>query len=405
MTLQKKIRDKFPFFKNNQGIYFDNAATTQKPNVVIERIINFYKTENSNVHRSLHKTGVHNTEEFEKSREAIKDFIGAESSDEIVFTSGTTDSINIIASSFFKKTLKHGDEILISPIEHHSNILPWQNLIKETGAKIKTIPIKADLTYDYGEIQKLLKRRSVKLLVIHHVSNVTGITQNIKQLIDEATKSAVRVVVDGAQAVAHEKINVKKLGCDFYCFSGHKMFGPTGTGVLFGKKELLSQISPYKFGGGMVKNVGINKSTWLQSPYKFEAGTQNIAGVLGLGKAVEFIQELGIDLIKKIETEIMTCMVEELKTIPGIQIYGDEKRTIPIFSFNIKNIHHYDLTALLAENNVLTRSGHLCNQPLMSYLNIDGCVRVSLAFYNTPEEINCFILTLKKVISFLKNNK
>ena len=398
----ENIAKLFPFFEKwgKDIIYFDNAATTQKPSVVLNSISDFYTTNNSNIHRSSHNLGFAATEKYESARSLIAGFISAEKSNEIIFTSGATESVNLAANSFGKRNLKKGDVILISDIEHHSNILPWQKLAKESGAVIQKIPLHADLTINLDKLKGLLNN-SVKLLVIHHISNVTGMMQDVKTVAEEAQKFNIPVFVDGAQAPAHIRVDVKNLNCDFYCFSGHKVFGPTGTGVLYVKERHLINMNPYKMGGQMVSKVSYSDPEWSEAPLKFEAGTPNIAGIIGLASAIKFLQGVGINQILALEEKLSTYMSNKLKTIPELTIYGSYNKAAPIFSFNVLGVHHSDLDTLFAENNIFVRSGHLCNQGLMHHLNIDGCLRVSLAFYNTIEEIDKFILVFKKILSLL----
>mgnify|MGYP002883456171 CR=1 FL=1 len=398
----KNIVNLFPCLGREGGkmIYFDNAATTQKPTVVIEAIADFYINGYSNIHRSAHSLGFTATQKYEHSRGVIRQFISARESDEIIFTSGATESINLVANSFGKNIVNENDIILVSEIEHHSNMLPWQQLAKEKGAKIKKIPLNKDLTIDIESMKRELNN-SVKLVVAHHLSNVTGIMQNIKEVVSVFRDLGIPVFVDGAQAPAHIRIDVKDLNCDFYCFSGHKAFGPTGTGVLFIKEESVKKMSPYKMGGQMVSRASLITPEWAEPPLKFEAGTPNISGVIGLSAAIQFIENVGVEKITLYEEGLKDYMLGELNKIPELIIYGEQKKTAPIFSFNVAGVHHSDLATLLSENNILVRSGHLCNQGLMNYLNIDGCVRVSLAFYNSIDEIDRFIVVLKKILSFL----
>ena len=396
------IFDQFPFLSQGERkvIYFDNAATTQKPAVVIDSISDFYTSGYSNIHRSAHNLGFIATEKYENSRSLIRQFINAEKSSEIIFTSGATESINLAANSFGGNIVKENDVILISEIEHHSNMLPWQQLAKEKGAKIKNIPLNHDLTVDIDSMKKELND-SIKLVVMHHLSNVTGSLQNVKEVVDIVSSFNIPVFVDGAQAPAHIKVDVNDLNCDFYCFSGHKVFGPTGTGVLYVKKRHLKNMSPYKMGGQMVSRASLLNPEWADPPLKFEAGTPNISGVIGLSAAIKFVENVGIEKIISCEEVLKEYMFYQLNKIPKLIMCGGEDRVAPIFSFNVVGVHHSDLSTLLSENNILVRSGHLCNQGLMNYLNIDGCVRVSLAFYNTTDEIDRFIVVLKQVLSFL----
>ncbi len=404
MSLESKnIKKIFPYLnskKNKEIIYFDNAATTHKPQCVIDSISDFYKYNNSNIHRSIHKPGASATEQYESTRLMLAEFIGAGTADEIILTSGTTESINLAASSYGESFIKRGDIVLVSKIEHHSNMLPWQRLVNKFGAIIQEIPVNLDLSIDLLGLQKLLTNR-VKIIVLHHVSNVTGVVQNIKAITDAARVKKIPVFVDGAQAPAHINVDVGDLGCDFYCFSGHKMFGPTGTGVLFVKKKYLEKLSPYKTGGQMVSLASFKTPQWSEPPLKFEAGTPNIAGVVGLGAAVQFLKDYGLAKILETEKALITYMSHELTKVPNLIHYGNNNKIVPIFAFNVKNAHHYDVSTFLSEKSVLIRSGHLCNQGLMKHLGIDGCLRASLAFYNTPNEIDRFVDGLKKIISFL----
>ena len=398
----EKTANLFPCLNRGEEkmIYFDNAATTQKPTVVIDSIADFYTNGYSNIHRSAHNLGFRATQRYENSRGVIRQFISARESDEIIFTSGATESINLVANSFGKNIVNKNDIILVSEIEHHSNMLPWQQLAKEKGAKVKKIPLNKDLTIDVDSMKKVLND-SVKLVVVHHLSNVTGIMQDIKEIVGVFQELGVPVFVDGAQAPAHIRVDVKDLNCDFYCFSGHKAFGPTGTGVLFVKEEFVKKMSPYKMGGQMVSRASRISPEWAEPPLKFEAGTPNISGIIGLSAAIQFIEGVGMEKITVYEKRLTEYMLDELSQIPELVIYGGQKKAAPIFSFNVAGVHHSDISTLLSENNILVRSGHLCNQGLMNYLNIDGCVRVSLAFYNNLDEIDQFIVVLKKILSFL----
>ncbi len=398
----KNIKVDFPYFntkKNSDIIYFDNAATTHKPNMVINAISDFYKNSNSNIHRSNHNLSFSTTEKYESCRNTIRDFIGANKSSEIIFTSGATESINLVSQSYGDKFIKANDVILVSNIEHHSNTIPWQILANKHKAIIQEIPINTELLIDETKFEKLLSDK-VKLIALHHISNVSGIKQNIGRLISLAKKFEIPVLIDGAQAPAHIDINVSELDCDFYCFSGHKLFGPTGTGVLFINSRYLEKLPPYKTGGQMVEFI--ETQTWSKPPLKFEAGTPNIAGAIGLCEAINFINKISLKRICSIENDLMAYMLLKLNNVPNIILYGSNKKAAPIFAFNIAGIHHYDISTLLSENNILIRSGHLCNQGIMKFLGIDGCLRASLSFYNSIEEVDIFIDRLKWSISFLK---
>ena len=397
-----KIREHFPFiskYKEGEVIYFDNAATTHKPEAVLNSIANYYTHTNSNIHRSAHSLGSQATREYELARKTIAKFIGAKNEKEVVFTSGATESINLVADSFVRHLVGKKDVILTTEIEHHSNFLPWQRLSKKTGCTLKTIAFDDNFKLDVSNPQ--LINSNVRFIAIHHVSNVTGCVQNLKELIRTAKKLNIPVLIDGAQAVSHLNINVSELDCDFYCFSGHKLFGPTGTGVLYAKCEKMQALSPYRVGGGMVSLASLNKSVWEESPMHLESGTPNICGSIALASAVDYIFKIGLDNILKHEMMLTEHACSVLEKIPNIIFYRSSQSSIPIFSFNIQGLHHYDISSLLAENNIYVRSGHLCCQPLMSHLNIDGCLRVSLSMYNTVGEINKFGKVLLKVVKFL----
>tara|TARA_Y100001968_G_C19390732_1_gene735429 strand:+ start:374 stop:1597 length:1224 start_codon:yes stop_codon:yes gene_type:complete len=399
----QNIRKLFPYLiaKKNKGVvYFDNAATTHKPGSVINRILEFYSAENCNIHRSSHKAGAFVTEEYEAARALVRDFLSAKNTKEIIFTSGATESVNLVAHSYGLNSVSEGDIVLVSPIEHHSNLIPWQVLAKEKKAIIQEVPVNENFVVDLEKLQSILSGR-VKLIAINHVSNVTGIVQDVKAIVSAAKRFNIPVFVDGAQAVPHINVDVAELGCDFYCFSGHKVFGPTGTGVLFVKTDYLDGLNPYKTGGQMVSTVSFNHSEWGESPLKFEAGTPNIAGVMGLGESIKFINAVGMKNISIYETELASYMDEQIRKIPHLTLYGGTLRSMPVFSFNVNGLHHYDIATLLSEKNIFVRAGHLCNQSLMSCLNIDGCVRASLSFYNTQKEIDLFIDALKRVLKFL----
>jgi len=397
-----KIRDHFPFiskYKDGDLIYFDNAATTHKPEAVLNSIANYYTKTNSNIHRSTHSLGSQATLEYELARKTIAKFIGAKSEKEVVFTSGATESINLVADSFVRHQVGEKDVILTTEVEHHSNFLPWQRLCEEKGCTLKTIPFDDNFKLDVSNLQ--LINSNVKFIAIHHVSNVTGCIQNLQELIEAAKKLNIPVLIDGAQAVSHLNINVSDLDCDFYCFSGHKLFGPTGTGVLYGKSEKMQALNPYRVGGGMVSLASLNKSIWEESPMHLESGTPNICGSIALASAVDYLLKIGLDNILKHEMILTEHTRSVLEKIPNIIFYRSSQSYIPIFSFNIQGLHHHDIASLLTENNIYVRSGHLCCQPLMSHLNIDGCLRISLSMYNTVEEINRFGKVLLKIVKFL----
>ena len=398
----EEIRNCFPYFKSNKkSIYFDSAATTHKPQSVIDTIISFYQKYNSNIHRSMNKAATIATQKFENSRSLVKELLNAEHSSEIVFTNGATDSINLVAQSFLKKQIKKNDIILISETEHHSNLVPWQQLALETGAKIDFLPIRADLLVDTDKIKAKINDK-VKLISTHHISSISGGKQNIEKIIKIAKSLNIPILIDGAQAIAHTPIDVKELDCDFYCFSGHKLFGPTGTGILYSKSRHLDGFIPYKFGGGMVDNVSLHENSFSEFPHRLEAGTPNISGVIGLGEAVNFVKSVGFSVIQEIETSLAEKFNHELSKVDNCVLVGSGPRSAPIFTFNIEGIHHYDLASLLSEYNICTRSGHLCSQPMIEMCGLSGAVRASLSIYNNEEEIENFMVILKKAISFLK---
>jgi len=401
--ISSKIRKDFPFFDTNKNraniIYFDNAATTQKPRVVINAVSDFYSSYNSNVHRGGYLLANRATEMFELTRELIQKYINSKSKEEIIFTSGTTQSVNLVAHSFIKKFLKKGDTILVSKMEHHSNIVPWQLACKQYGLKIKELALKIDGTINLNFLKKI-KNTSIKLIVFQHVSNVTGAENNIKEIINVCKKHNIYTFIDGAQAIAHKKIDVQSINCDFYCFSGHKCLGPTGTGILFGKKELLEIMPPYMGGGEMIDSVNLQNSSWNKLPYKFEAGTPNIAGFIGLGKAFLYLKKIGLHKINALEQELINTLYKELKKIENIVFYSSAQGST-ICTFNIKGIHSYDLGALLNEQGVCVRTGHLCAQPATKLFKTNSFIRISLSFYNTQEEIFQFITCLNKSIKIL----
>lgn len=397
----QKIREDFPILKlqvrGKSLIYFDNAATTQKPISVIERIQKYYLEENSNVHRGVHYLSELATKEFENARETVKNFINAESVEEIIFTRGTTEAINLVANSFGKTFLNEGDEIIISEMEHHSNIVPWQILCEEKNAKLKVIPFDDNGELIIDELENLITEKT-KLISIVHISNSLGTINPIKKIIEIAHSYAVPVLVDGAQSIMHNKIDVQDLGCDFFVFSGHKIYGPTGIGVLYGKKELLEQMLPYQGGGDMIKSVTFEKTIYNDLPYKFEAGTPNIEGAIGLKAAIEYLSKIGLDQISIYENELLQYATEKLSQIPQLKIIGTAKEKASIISFVIENIHPHDIGTILDFEGIAVRTGHHCTQPVMQHFKIPATTRASFSFYNTKEEIDQLFNALQKVI-------
>lgn len=382
-------------------IYFDNAATSQKPQAVLDVINNYYAYDNSNIHRGVHHLSQHATELYEQSREKIRAYINAPSVREVIFTHGTTDSINLVAATFGRQFINHDDEVIISALEHHSNIVPWQMLCDEKGAKLRVIPINEKGELIFEEYEKLLSEKT-KLVSIAHVSNSLGTINPVKEIIAEAHKYNVCVFVDGAQAAPHMKIDVQELNCDFYALSAHKMFGPTGTGILYGKEEILERMQPYQGGGDMIKCVTFEKTTYNELPLKFEAGTPHIEGGIAMGAAVDYINSIGIENINKYENELLQYAAEKLSGVEGIRFIGTAARKAGVISFLVNDLHPYDIGVLLDKMGIAVRTGHHCTQPLMDFFKIPGTVRISLAFYNNSEEIDELVKALNKAIAMLK---
>lgn len=395
------IKEQFPAIKqfvyNKPLIYLDNAATTQKPMMVIDAIDNYYATTNSNVHRGLHFLSEKATAAFEQSRQDMSEFIGAASAKEIIFVRGTTEAINLVASSYGRHNIQKGDEIILTHMEHHSNIIPWQLLCDEVGCKIHVIPINDSGELILDELDKMISAKT-KMLAVTHVSNALGTVNPIKEIIELAHRSNVPVMIDGAQAVQHLKIDVQDLDCDFYAFSGHKMYGPTGIGILYGKAELLEAMQPYQGGGEMIKTVSFEKTTYNVIPHKFEAGTPNIAGVIGLAKAIEFIRDLGLDAIAAHEQELLEYAHNLLSEIDDLTIIGEAANKTSVVSFVLKNIHPHDVGTIVDREGIAIRSGHHCCQPLMERFNVPATSRASFAVYNTKDEIDILAESIQKVI-------
>jgi len=399
-----KIKSDFPILtktRNNKPfIYFDNAATTHKPKLVIDSICDFYSNYNSNIQRGMYFFADKATIEFEKTRKIVSSFLNVNSTEEIIFTSGTTHSINMVAFGFLKNNISNGDEVLIGEMEHHANIVPWQVVCSSLGAKVTVLKCCENGKINVEDLKKKLNSR-VKLVAVQHVSNITGHENNIKEICSMCHKKNIKVFVDGAQAVSHKKVNIYDLDCDFYAFSGHKCFGPTGVGVLFGKKNLLLSMEPFIFGGNMIDQVSFSKSSWGKLPHKFEAGTANVAGVIGLGAAIKYILSLGLTEIQKREKLLITSLWQNLKSIDNLVVNGSKPPVSPIISFNIKGAHNYDIGSLLDEMNICVRTGRLCAQPAIDSLGLPGLIRVSLSFYNTEKEIEFFTSSIKKIIKII----
>jgi len=401
----KKIRSQFPILTEKSNghplIYFDNGATTQKPISVIQRISDYYSRENANIHRGVHTLSQEATTAYENARNTIQKYINAKHSHEVIFTKGTTDAINLVAFSF-GELLNKGDEIIISALEHHSNIVPWQLLCERKGCVLKVIPIHEDGSLMLEEFEKLLSTRT-KLVSVTHVSNSLGIINNIEHIIEKAHEKGAKVLIDGAQSIQHFQIDVQQLNCDFYAFSGHKVFGPTGVGVLFGKEEILNAIPPYQGGGDMIKEVTFEKTTFNDLPHKFEAGTPHIAGGIGLGSAFEFLNTLDMKKVQEYEHELLNYATDKLLQIDGLKIYGTSTNKTSAISFLIEGTHPYDVGVLLDKMGIAVRTGHHCTQPIMDFYQIPGTIRASFSLYNTKEEVDVFIGALQKIIPMLKN--
>jgi cysteine desulfurase/selenocysteine lyase len=400
-----KIRKDFPILHQNVNghklVYFDNAATSQKPKSVIDSLTGYYNGYNANIHRGAHSLADKATGEYEKTRVAVKEFINASSLEEVIFTKGTTEGINLVASTFGRQEVKAGDEIIISTMEHHSNIVPWQMLCEEKGAVLKVIPINDEGELLMDEFDKLLTDKT-KLVAVVHVSNSLGTINPIQQIIEKAHAKNALVLIDGAQSSPHFDIDVQAMDCDFYVFSAHKVYGPTGLGVLYGKKDILNSMPPYLGGGEMIKEVSFEKTTYNDLPYKFEAGTPNIGDTIAMRAGLDYVNEVGRDNIAKHEQELLKYAEEKLKEIEGLIIIGRAKEKIGVISFIIEGIHHYDLGLLLDANGVAIRTGHHCTQPLMKRFGIDGTARASFAMYNTKEEVGVFVEAVKKAVKMLK---
>ena len=403
MNKKSNIRDRFPLLNvtvnSSPLIYFDNAATTQKPKEVIDEITKYYEEENSNIHRGVHHLSQISTDNFEKCRDKVQQFLNAEFSHEIIFTKGTTDSINLV-STCFQDQLQKGDEVIISEMEHHSNIVPWQMCCQKTGANLKVVQIDDKGNLDMMHFKEILSNKT-KIVAITHISNSLGTINPVKEIIQLSHDKNAKVLIDGAQAAAHLKVDVQDLDVDFYCFSAHKLFGPTGVGVLYGKEKILNSLPPYQGGGEMIEKVELYKSTYAPLPHKFEAGTPNIAGVIAFKKSINLIQEIGLQEISNHEDKLLQYATKKLLEIKGLDIIGTSEKKSAIISFNIKGIHHYDLGVLLDKMGVAIRTGHHCTQPVMARFGVPGTARISFAYYNTFEEIDSCIIAINKAKKML----
>ncbi|MCA0984534.1 cysteine desulfurase [Halobacillus yeomjeoni] len=386
----KAVRDEFPILHQEVNghplVYLDSSATSQKPVKVIEKLDEYYRGYNSNVHRGVHTLGTKATDEYEGAREKVRRFINASSTQEVIFTRGTTTAINTVAASYGRENLSEGDEIVITPMEHHSNIIPWQQVAKETGATLKYMPLQPDGTIDLNDAREIITD-DTKIVAIMHVSNVLGTINPVKEIAQIAHQHGAVMLVDGAQSVPHMSIDVQDLDADFYAFSGHKMCGPTGIGVLYGKKSLLNEMEPVEYGGEMIDFVNLYDSTWKELPWKFEGGTPIIAGAVGLGAAIDFLTDIGLDEIKAHEQKLADYAMQQMEKIEGMQIYGPKERA-GLVTFNLSDVHPHDLATVLDAEGIAVRAGHHCAQPLMRWLEVSATARASFYLYNTEEEID-----------------
>jgi cysteine desulfurase / selenocysteine lyase len=397
----QKIRESFPMLKSSMNghplVYLDNAATTQKPISVIDRLSQFYKNEYATIHRGVYTFSQLSTEECDLARKKCRKFLNAKESAEIIFVRGATEAINLVAAGYGRKLLKSGDEILISELEHHSNIVPWQMLCEEKGLTLKVIPVndKGELLMD--EFQKLLGSRTC-FVAVTHISNAIGSITPVKEIIRRAHHTGAAVLVDGAQAAPHFKVDVQDLDCDFYCFSGHKIYGPTGVGVLYGKRKHLEAMDPYQFGGDMIESVSFEKTTFAKIPAKFEAGTPSIAEIIGLGAAIDYLDSVGFQAIEPYEKELLRYATERLSKIPSLKIIGNADEKASLISFTLEGIHPHDIGTVLDQCGIAVRAGHHCAQPVMTRFHVPATARASFAFYNTKEEVDKLVQGIEKVL-------
>lgn len=400
-----KIREDFPVLDQKINgkplIYFDNAATTQKPKVVIDQLVDYYSGYNANIHRGIHYMAEKATAAYEASRKSLASFVHASSSDEIIFTSGTTEGINLVASTYGRQNVEKGDEIIISGLEHHSNIVPWQMLCEEKGAQLKVIDVTDSGELDMEHFSSLLSSKT-KIVSVNHASNTLGTVNPVKEITDLAHNAGAIVVIDGAQAASHLQVDVQAMDCDFYALSAHKMYGPTGVGALYGKAELLNAMPPYKGGGEMIAEVSFDKTTYNELPYKFEAGTPNIGDVIAFKTAIDYVESIGKENILRHEVELMEYATELYTQIEGLRVVGTAKEKVGVVSFVFDDVHHQDIGIMMDTHGIAVRTGHHCTQPLMACYNIKGTSRASFAVYNTKEEIAASFEALQKVVNMLR---
>jgi len=398
------IRNQFPILSTKVGkyplVYFDNGATSQKPRVVIDAINRYYEQENANIHRGVHHLSQVSTDNYEKARRTIQEHLNAPHEHEIIFTKGTTDGINLIAESF-GKLLTDGDEILITEMEHHSNIVPWQMLVERKGLTLRYIPMTNLGELDFSQLETLINEKT-RLIAITHISNALGTINPIEDIIKKGHAVGAKVLIDAAQSLQHMRVDVQQLDCDFLVYSGHKVFGPTGVGILYGKEKLLNEMPPYQGGGDMIKTVSMSGTTYNELPHKFEAGTPNIIGGIGLGVAIEWLSGFNFEDIQQHETDLLEYATDALSKIDGIKIYGEAENKSSVISFLIEGTHPYDIGTLLNQQGIAVRTGHHCTQPIMEFFDIPGTIRASFSFYNTKEEIDQFIKALEKAIQMLR---
>ncbi|MCC2930653.1 cysteine desulfurase SufS [Bacillus mojavensis] len=399
------IREQFPILHQQVNghdlVYLDSAATSQKPRAVIETLDKYYNQYNSNVHRGVHTLGTRATDGYEGAREKVRKFINAKSMAEIIFTKGTTTSLNMVALSYARANLKPGDEVVITYMEHHANIIPWQQAVKATGATLKYIPLQEDGTISLDDVRATVTSNT-KIVAVSHVSNVLGTVNPIKEMAKIAHDNGAVIVVDGAQSAPHMKIDVQDLDCDFFALSSHKMCGPTGVGVLYGKRALLENMEPAEFGGEMIDFVGLYESTWKELPWKFEAGTPIIAGAIGLGAAIDFLEEIGLDEISRHEHKLAAYALERFRQLDGVTVYGPEERA-GLITFNLDDVHPHDVATVLDAEGIAVRAGHHCAQPLMKWLDVTATARASFYLYNTEEEIDKLVEALQKTKEYFTN--
>ncbi|MDP4954110.1 MAG: cysteine desulfurase [Flavobacteriales bacterium] len=400
-----RVRQEFPILErkvNEQPlVYFDNAATVQKPQSVIDALVHYYSHYNANIHRGVHSLAQEATQAYEDARKTIQQHINAEHAHEIIFTMGTTDAINLVMQSWGRSDLQKGDTVLISALEHHSNMVPWHLLKQEKGIHIEVIPIHEDGSLNMDAYTELLQN-GVKLVCVNHVSNALGSINPIKKMVQLAHAAGAKTMIDGAQALPHAKVDVRDLNADFYAFSGHKVYGPTGIGILYGKEALLNQMPPWRGGGEMIASVTYQSSTYNTLPHKFEAGTPNIAGGIVLGSAIDFVNTLGVENIERHEAQLLNYLVEKTAHIDGLKVYGTAKEKAGVFSFLVDGTHPYDVGTLLDQMGVAVRTGHHCAEPLMNHFGIPGTIRASFACYNTFEEVDVFVNSLERALKMLR---